>query len=427
MNKVAVATLGCKVNQVETSTIIQQLIELGFQIVPFAEPADIYIINTCTVTNRTDFKSRSLIRQAKLNKLHHPNVRIIVTGCYAQKERQELESMGGIDLIVDNQDKVNLEAWFDNQNYRFHDICQAETLYWKTINGMHQRTRAFIKVQDGCDYFCSYCAVPYGRGKPRSLSSDEVINQTRILIQAGYKEIVLTGVNLGLYRDKTNDIDLAEILKVIVNIDHRILFRISSIEPDLWSDSLLGVITDNQNICPHFHIPAQSGSDQVLKAMKRRYDVQLIKGLVNQLTSDRKDCAIGLDIICGFPGETKEDFAATYTLIQELPITYLHVFGYSKRKSTPAAIMQNQVNGNLVRQRVHNLMELGKLKKSMYRDKLIKARTLVSGVTEKVDNKTGSCLSDHYLRAYKTSESICLNSILEGAAVRQYKDGILID
>lgn len=218
MKKAAIATLGCKVNQVETSSIVQQLIERNYQIVEFHEPADIYIINTCTVTNRTDFKSRNLIRQAQKQKQLNPGVRIIVTGCYAQKERDDIIELGEIDLIVDNQSKIDLDAWLDSDSYQFEDIMQASTFNWKSIDSMHERTRAFLKVQDGCNYFCAYCAVPYGRGPSRSMDFDEVLKQATNLVEQGYKEIVLAGINLGLYNDIKANKKLPELINALVEI-----------------------------------------------------------------------------------------------------------------------------------------------------------------------------------------------------------------
>lgn len=426
MKKAAISTLGCKVNQVESSSIVQQLERKGYQIVDFNTSADLYIINTCTVTNRSDYKSRNLIRKALKAKEINPEVKIIVTGCYAQKEQEEVQTLGNIDLIVDNQSKIDLDLWLENDEYAFRNIMQETVMNWKDVNLMHERTRAFIKIQDGCDYFCSYCAVPYGRGKSRSLSIAEVLKQVNSYIENGFKEIVLTGVNLGLYNDITSQTDLAKLLKVLVNIDSSIIFRISSLEPNLWTDDLLNVIEQNDNICPHFHIPLQSGSNNVLNKMGRKYDTELIEKLVTKLQTAKPDCAIGFDVICGFPVETIQDFETTYKFIKSLPISYLHVFTFSPRRGTPAFMMANQITKDVAKQRSDALLQLGQELKNDYMDKLIISRVNLKGVVESIDNNTCNSLSNHYIRIYKKDCSVSVNTFLEGVAVKRYKDGLLV-
>jgi threonylcarbamoyladenosine tRNA methylthiotransferase MtaB len=426
MKKAAIATLGCKVNQVETSSIASQLQSKGYELVDFNEQADLYIINTCTVTNRTDFKSRNLIRHALKHKADNPEAKIIVTGCYAQKEKDEITALGNIDLIVDNQSKVDLDAWLGKDDYHFQAINSAETLTWKPFEDMHERTRAFIKIQDGCNYFCSYCAVPYGRGKPRSLELDKVISQANVLASRGYKEIVLTGVNLGLYHDKTSGFRLAEVIKAMDEIDSLKLLRISSIEPDLWTDELLNAIAFSDKVCPHFHIPLQSGSDSVLQRMKRRYRAEVISELIVKLESVKPGCAIGLDIICGFPGETEAESEETFRLVNESNIAYLHVFGYSRRSRTPAADMAGQLKGDIIKSRVRALTELSDYKKNRYAERLTESETSIRGVIEKVETNYVTALSDHYLRMYAKHQKASENEVLCGKAAGVYRDGILV-
>ncbi|MFO7660247.1 MAG: tRNA (N(6)-L-threonylcarbamoyladenosine(37)-C(2))-methylthiotransferase MtaB [Candidatus Cloacimonadaceae bacterium] len=426
MKKAAVATLGCKVNQVESGSIIEQLTDLYYTIVDFSQPADLYIINTCTVTNRTDFKSRSLIRQALKQKNIDPGVRIIVTGCYAQKEPDEVRALEGIDVLVDNQAKVDVRRWLDNAEYHFQDIMTADEMLWKPIKSLHEHTRAFLKIQDGCDYYCSYCAVPYGRGHVRSLDFDKVIEQAEILVDNGYKEIVLSGVNLGLYRDKKTAKSLAEVIKALVEIEGLNLLRLSSIEPDLWSEELLQTIKLSDKICSHFHIPLQSGSDSVLQRMGRRYFATHVSQLVSKLRAIRPDCAIGLDVISGFPGETDDEHQQTIDFLTELNPAYLHVFGYSKRKGTPAAKMTNQINGEISRQRVQELTNLSNTAKERYKQSLITEEVSLSGIVEKVQNGFARGLSDHYIRLYISSAKLSENDFVEGTAVRLDKDGIML-
>jgi threonylcarbamoyladenosine tRNA methylthiotransferase MtaB len=426
MKKAAITTLGCKVNQVETSSIVQQLIERNYEIVDFNTEADIYIINTCTVTNRTDFKSRNLIRQALKHKALNATVRIIVTGCYAQKERDEIVALGEIDLIVDNQSKIDLHAWLDKDDYQFTDIMQADTFNWIDIDGMHERTRAFLKVQDGCNYYCAYCAVPYGRGPSRSMDFADVLRQANSLVEQGYQEIVLTGINIGLYQDKKAEKRLPELIKALVEIDKLKLLRISSIEPDLFTDELLNIIEHNSKICPHFHVALQSGTDSVLKRMGRKYSAKQAQDLIIKLNAIKPDCAIGLDIITGFPGETDEEFQQTYYVLSALPIAYLHVFVYSKRKGTPAATMPNQIHGDISKQRSELLIKLSDTQKQAYLEKLLCGKVVLNGVVETVEQGIGSALSDHYIRIYRKEEAIKENDYISGAGISLYKDGILI-
>lgn len=426
MKKAAIATLGCKVNQVESSSIVGQLIEKGYEIVEFDQPADIYIINTCTVTNRTDFKSRSLIRQAHKQKALNSKVKIIVTGCYAQKEIEEIRTLGEVDLIVDNQAKVDLDEWLDNLNYKFTDIMKADSMSWKPIQNMHERTRAFLKIQDGCDYYCSYCAVPYGRGHSRSLDFREVVKQAEILTENGYQEIVLSGVNLGLYQDQKVHKTLADVVKALVEIDKLKLLRLSSIEPDLWKDKLIESIETSEKVCPHFHIPLQSGSDSVLQRMKRRYDSDSVKDMIKRLNSIKPYCAIGLDVISGFPGETEDEHNQTIEFINKVKFTYLHVFSYSKRKGTPAAVMANQINGQIIKQRVTELTALSKHKKEEYEQELIQNKVIVNGIVESVQSLYSSALSDRYIRIYSKNDNLKESDFVCGEADSRYKDGILV-
>lgn len=426
MKRAAIATLGCKVNQVESSSIAEQLSNLDYEIVGFRSPADLYIINTCTVTNRTDFKSRNLIRQALERKLKNPEVIIIVTGCYSQKERQEIVELGDIDLIVDNISKIDVKSWLDAKKYTIKDINSEPFMPWININEMHDRSRAFLKIQDGCDYFCSYCAVPMGRGKPRSLPFSKLQEQAETLIQNGYSELVLTGVNLGLYCDQTNRIKLHHVVEYLASIDEKILIRLSSIEPDLWSDDLLQKIAVHSNVCPHFHIPLQSGSDVILKNMGRRYSSETVVNLVHELNNLRQDCAIGFDMICGFPGETEGDYQQSLELVHNLDIAYMHVFGYSKRKGTEAATMHNPIHGIDISRRVKEMIAVAMHKTDEYITKLVKNQVELKGVVENQNNGVSTALSDHYIRIFQMEENLQKEEFMQGRGIKRYQDGILI-
>ncbi|MCB5253471.1 MAG: tRNA (N(6)-L-threonylcarbamoyladenosine(37)-C(2))-methylthiotransferase MtaB [Candidatus Cloacimonadaceae bacterium] len=398
--KIAISTLGCKVNSYESASIIQSF--EGCEIVDFSEDADIYIINTCTVTNRSDYKSRNLIRKALKKKELNPAVKIVVTGCFAQRSATEIAEMGDIDYIIDNQAKLDIAQILSGQEYCFTDIMQAKDFAFQPLSSMLDHTRAFQKIQDGCDFYCSYCAIPYGRGHSRSARFEDVISQAKLFAKQGYKEIVLGGINIGLYRDQ--DKDLAAVVKAMAEIPSLELIRISSIEPQLISFELIHKLRQIDKLCPHFHIALQSGSDAVLQAMGRNYDTALVREMVEELLALYPDAAIGFDVICGFPGETEAMFEQTLDFLSSLPICYLHVFSFSKRKGTPADTMPNQVNGKVKTQRAKELTALSLAKKKDYARLLKQQNPLIRGVVELSENGISESLSDHYLRVQLPQE-----------------------
>jgi len=431
--KAALTTLGCKTNLYESAVIADQLMLKGFTIVDFDELADLYVINTCTVTNRTDFKSRNLIRKALKRKAENPCTRIIVTGCYAQRSFDEIMGMGEIDLIVDNQAKTDLNQWLDAPSYRFSDIMTHQDFAITRTTTMLGRTRAFLKIQDGCDSYCSYCAVPYARGHDRSCPMPAVLTQAEVLVANGYREIVLGGVNLGLYQD--GNTDLTGLLHRMEGIKGLDLIRLSSLEPETWTEPLIEYLSTSNKVCPHVHIPVQSGSDSVLKRMGRRSDTMFIDLLLQRLMQSRPDIAIGLDIICGFPGETQAESEETIAFLSSLPITYLHVFPYSKRKGTPAAALPDQVHGSIKSERVERLIALSARKTDAYRRMIIEQQIPMRGLIEKTADGLAECLSDHYLRVYTaceggeetapTMDPFTENDLCLFEPVSLYADGIL--
>jgi threonylcarbamoyladenosine tRNA methylthiotransferase MtaB len=396
--RIAIATLGCKVNQAESSAIVDQFDADNSHIVDWNEEADVYIINTCTVTNRTDYKSRYLIRQALAKKAANPLVKIVVTGCFAQRSNEEISELGGIDLIVDNQQKLDIASILSRGEYRFQDIMDAESFSFKTYSGMHEHTRAFQKIQDGCDFYCAYCAVPYARGHSRSASLDQVVQQAETFVANGYKEIVLGGVNLGLY--KHGEHDLTEVINTLSRIDGLEMIRLSSIEPQLFSPQFIERIQNNPKLCPHFHIPLQSGSNGVLQTMGRRYDTALVSRLVKDLNAAFPFCAIGFDVITGFPGETEVQHQETYSFLSSLPITYLHVFSYSKRKGTPADKMPNQVPKDIKSERTTTLTQLSEKFLQAYQMSLIDNKVMLKGIVETYKNGESEFVSDHFVRVF---------------------------
>ncbi len=420
MKKLHITTLGCKVNQHESAVVADHFHRLGYEFSTMEE-ADLIFINTCTVTNRTDYKSRNLIRKALQLKETKPTLRIFVTGCYSQRSFEELKELEGLDLIIDNQYKTDVSAWLDTLDYNFTDIMEADSYHHIPFSGMLDRTRAFQKIQDGCDFYCSYCAVPYARGHSRSCRFDDVVNQARVLVTNAYKEIVLGGINLGLYRDQSRT--LKDVIKALDALEGLELIRLSSIEPQLITEDLLDLVFALDKVCPHFHIPLQSGSDSVLQRMGRRYKTADLTRLIASIRSRYEDVAIGMDVITAFPGETALEFEETLELIQSLEVSYLHVFTYSKRKGTQAAKMKDQVHGTITNQRSKTLSALSEKMKGEYRDRLIRKKTLLRGIAEDRIGEQTTALSDHFVRIY-TNQDTPLNQMMTITATQTHLDGI---
>jgi threonylcarbamoyladenosine tRNA methylthiotransferase MtaB len=346
MKKVAFYTLGCKLNYSETSTISRKFEEKGYQKVEFTEQPDIFIINTCSVTENADKKCHKIVREARTIS---PNAYVAIIGCYAQLKPKEISEIPGVDAVLGAAEKFRLVELLDGfvrpekTNVFASDIEEVNT--FNTSYSMHDRTRTFLKVQDGCDYSCTFCTIPLARGSSRSDSIDNIISTAREIAKTEVKEIVLTGVNTGDFglqhgERKERFIDLVKALDQIEGIDR---FRISSIEPNLLSDEIIDFVAQSKRFVPHFHIPLQSGSNKILKLMRRRYQRELYISRVEKIKSVMPHACIGVDVIVGFPGETHEDFLETYNFLNELPISYLHVFTYSERENTVAAQMPDAV------------------------------------------------------------------------------------
>lgn len=398
MIRIALATLGCKTNAYESAAIFNGFDPANHILVPFDEEADIYIVNTCTVTGRTDFKSRNLIRKALSRKEQNPKVKVVVTGCFAQNHPDEVAALGAVDLIADNQNKLDIATLIDDNGYKFEQIFSAREFRYRPLRGMVEHSRAFQKIQDGCDYVCAYCAVHIARGPSRSAMLEDVIGQARLFVDSGYREIVLGGVNLGLYRDGANG--LAEVVEALDAISGLELVRLSSLEPQLLNAELIDRISQSQKLCPHFHIPLQSGSDDVLQRMGRRYSTSLFQDLIGNLHRAFPSAAIGMDVITGFPGETSDEFDQTCEFLSRLDFAYLHVFSFSRREGTPAATMPNQVPNQEKNRRTNVLSVLSDQKKQVYMSYLINNRVPLRGVCESIEDNAGTCLSDHYVRVY---------------------------
>ncbi len=398
MKTIAVATLGCKTNQYETEAVLNQFIKSGYKLVEFFQSADIYLINTCCVTNRAEYKSRYLVRKAIAQK--KSDTKIVVVGCYVENEPDFFAQLNNSILTFTNNEKAQIFDCIVNNSVKDKTINLSNKFVELTTDKFYLHTRVPIKVQDGCDFFCSYCILPYVRGKPRSRKPENVIRQVEKLVKNGVKEIVLTGINLGLYGrefDKYSLIDLIEDLSSKTNIQR---IRLSSIEPMFFNERLVEYISNNEKICHHFHIPLQSGSDKVLKNMNRCYTTDDFQKIIYNIKHKIPDAAIGCDVIVGFPGETDKEFEKTFAFLDRLDISYLHIFRYSPRLNTSSAKMKWKSDGIKNRQRMHRLMKLNHEKKMKYCNFLIDNQIPLKAVLE--TNKDGywTSVSDHYVRVY---------------------------
>ncbi len=344
MNRtVAYYTLGCKLNFSETSTIGRQLTDAGFNKVNFEKGADIYVINTCSVTDNADKKCKRIVKEALRQ---NPNAFVAVIGCYAQLKPNEIAAIPGVDIVLGAAEKFNLASFFENTTKKevaeIHDGKIKEVLEYHSSYSIGDRTRSFLKIQDGCDYFCAFCTIPLARGKSRSDTIENIVKQANEIVESGIKEIVLTGVNTGDFGVQTGE-TFFELLQAIENVEGLFRIRISSIEPNLLTDEIIKFASTSKKIVPHFHIPLQSGSDKILRSMRRKYLTELYTSRVEKIRSLIPNCNIGVDVIVGFPGETHEDFLDTYNFLNGLDISYLHVFTYSERENTTAIKMPDSV------------------------------------------------------------------------------------
>jgi len=346
MKKVAFYTLGCKLNYSETSTISRKFEEKGYLKVDFTDQPDIFIINTCSVTENADKKCRKIVREARSIS---PNAYVAIIGCYAQLKPQEISEIPGVDAVLGAAEKFRLVELLDGfvrpetATVFASDINEVDT--FNTSYSLHDRTRTFLKVQDGCDYTCSFCTIPLARGSSRSDSIINLVNHAKEIAATGVKEIVLTGVNTGDFglRNGVREERFIDLINALDKVEGIERFRISSIEPNLLTDEIIEFVGQSKRFVPHFHIPLQSGSNAILKLMKRRYQRDLYISRVDKIKSVMPACCIGVDVIVGFPGETREHFLETYQFLNELDISYLHVFTYSERENTLAATLPNAV------------------------------------------------------------------------------------
>jgi threonylcarbamoyladenosine tRNA methylthiotransferase MtaB len=368
--KVAFATLGCRVNQYESEAMTEKFIREGYEIVKFEEYADVYVINTCTVTNMGDKKSRQIIGRAR--RINEEGV-IAVVGCYSQIAPEEVASIEGVDVVLGTRNKGEIVYWVNRAIDEKKKIIQVNAVLENNVFEDYQdRTRAFLKIQDGCNRFCSYCLIPYARGSVCSKESSKVLQEVKELSKHGFKEIILSGIHIASYgSDLKENISLVEIMEEIEKIDGIDRVRIGSIDPTFFTEGVIDRITNLKKLCPHFHLSLQSGCDATLKRMNRRYNTEEYRTIVSELRKRIEDVSITTDVIVGFPGETEEEFTQTFEFLKELKLSKTHIFKYSPRKGTKAAELKDDVNGKVKDQRSALLMELNRINEKTFINRFI--------------------------------------------------------
>jgi len=414
--KIAFHTLGCKVNQFDTAVMESLTREADHAIVPFDQHADIYVINTCSVTANADQESRRLVRQVKRR---NPFSRIIMTGCYAQTHPEELVSIQGVDLILGNRQKQDLAAYLGGCERSENPILSVDrpnsdgSLIQPVLRRFTGHTRFFLKIQDGCDYRCSFCLIPRARGPGRSLRPEKVIAQTEIFVEEGCKELVLTGVNLGTYgRDFAPKQSLAGLLRLLLDRTGIARIRLSSLEPKTITPELVEVVESSSRMCRHFHIPLQSGDNRILKEMNRHYSRNYYRQLILSLAERFPDASIGADVMVGFPTEGEAEYRNTYRLLEKLPMSYIHVFPFSQRPETPAALMRAVVSETEKKCRADELRRLSEEKSRQF-SRLHLGHELSVLIEKERDSETGFLkgLSDNYIKVSLPGPDSLMNCI----------------
>lgn len=429
--KVAFHTLGCKLNFSETSTIARDFEKKGYEQVNFSNPADVYVINTCSVTHNADKECKYWVRQALKS---NPDAYTVIVGCYAQLQPEEISAIDGVDLVLGATEKFKITDYLNdltkNEIGEVHSCEINEADFYVSSYSIGDRTRAFLKVQDGCDYKCTYCTIPLARGISRSDTLDNVVQNAKSIVAEGAKEIVLTGVNIGDYGkgelgNKKHEHTFLDMVKALDEVEGIDRFRISSIEPNLLKDETIGFVARSQRFVPHFHIPLQSGSNEMLGRMRRRYRKELYQERVATIKKLIPDCCIGVDVICGFPGETDEHFLETYNFLNELDISYLHVFTYSRRPNTLADEMPDQVDYAIRKKRAKMLRVLSaKKRRAFYESQLGKEKEVLWEGNFKDGFITG--FTENYVKVkthwnpelVNTRQKVKLQNIDEDGAVR---------
>ncbi|MBI4428182.1 MAG: tRNA (N(6)-L-threonylcarbamoyladenosine(37)-C(2))-methylthiotransferase MtaB [Ignavibacteriales bacterium] len=442
MKHVALHTLGCKLNFAETSTIGRQFVQRGYTPVHIDDHASVVVINTCSVTERADRECRQLVRRALR---HSPDAFVIVAGCYAQLRPEEIAAIPGVDLVLGTQEKFDLFKYsldfVKNRVAEIHvsPIEEIREFSAASSAGFAERTRAFLKIQDGCDYNCAFCTIPLARGGSRSVPVHELLSHVREAVESGYKEVVLTGVNVGDYGRKIGT-SLLKLLREFARVDGLERIRVSSIEPNLLTDELLDFWVSEPKLCNHFHIPLQSGSDVVLNRMRRRYVRSLYASRVERIKAADARAGIGVDVIVGFPGESDSLFGETHRFLLDLPVSYLHVFSYSERPNTPAATFDGFVEPRVRAERSEKLRELSLRKRRVFHESFIgrivdvlfeegRQQGRLTGLTEeyvRVDAYSSRELRNQIIpvRITAASEHGCEGEIVEAQSTQRYGNSL---
>ena len=404
----ALCTLGCKVNFTETSTISRKFEESGVSLVPFEDFSDIYVINTCSVTENADIKCDKLIKKVKKK---NPDAYIVVTGCYAQLKSDRLKTHKDINLVVGSDDKIDIPSIVMND---IENSCITSDVKdikdFKLSYSASDRVRSFIKVQDGCNYNCSFCTIPMARGESRSARIKEIVALIQKLEEQGFKEIVLSGINLGDFGDGKKE-TLYELLVAIRDLTNIPRIRISSIEPNLLTDSVINVISSSERFMPHLHIPLQSGSDRILRLMKRRYNKKLYKDRINKIKQKINNISIGVDVIVGFPSESDKDFQETYNLLKDLEVSYLHVFPYSERDNTEGKELDQVVPQHIRSERSKKLRQLSNILKTEFLMKNMKGYHNI--LVEGVDSGDAHGYTENYIKVKLNDEKMSMNDLVK--------------
>lgn len=423
--KIAFHTLGCKLNFSETSAISKQFPKEEFEVVDFQEEADFYVINSCSVTQVAERKTFDMAKRARRK---NPQAKVTVMGCFSQIKPEALADAGTIDLILGNDDKYNLLEYL-----RHPESERAVEIHVANINKVKRfvpsyssgdRTRSFLKVQDGCDHFCTYCSIPFARGRSRSASVEQTVATACEALKSGVREFILTGVNIGDFGKGSpeNFFNLLQALEKVEGIDR---LRISSVEPELLTDEIIDLVANSKIFLPHFHLPLQSGSDKVLKEMKRFYDTALYADRVNRIKKVLPEACIAADLIVGFPTETEQDFEDTYQFLANLPISYLHIFTYSQRQNTLALRMENGVSPSVKKERGKRMADLSDRKRKLF---LHQNQGLTRTVLweNNVENNLMTGWTDNYIKVYTPYQPELINQIESVRLLEMYEDGFLL-
>ena len=424
--KVAFHTLGCKVNQYETEAM-QKLFEAAGYEISGAETAEVVVVNTCTVTALSSQKSRQIIRRAiKAN----PNAVVAVVGCYAQNSPAEISKIDGVDVIIGTADRTKIVALVEqalkNRDEKILRVTGVENISeFEELPHAPHRTRAFLKIEDGCNNFCSYCIIPYVRGRVRSRSLDSIRAECLQLKTAGYKEIVLTGIHIGAYgRDFRDGTNLVDAIKVVLDTANPARLRLGSLESAEMSDALINLMKTDSRICNHVHLPLQSGCDEILKAMRRPYTTKNFAELTARLVAEVPDISIGTDLIVGFPGETDENFAETIEFVKSQPFSKIHVFPFSAREGTVAATLPNQIDAQIKKSRAGTAIEISKFKEKIFAEKLVGKTVEIIAETETAGLVDG--LTRNYVRVFvPASSEIISGEIVSVHVEKVVSDGVL--